>query len=520
MAPLFGFLSKKGRRNENKPLVDVSSRAAFNTASFRDTGLPLKSPYSVVTEPKKHRGPSSCPGGNYRPSKHGQTYENLSNHGKSNRTHQLTRNRRRVDEFDAALRPQSNAHQYCDSRQQSSEYESNGSPIEIFRSRGRHHNFESSEYDSDSDASLAADYYRTKYLKEIRNVKRKYKNIARESCAEAQTLKRDYEAVKFDYNRLYALFNQMAVENQELKTRISQLEASRQSSITPSDPCSLTGAREALCSMSEINVPPVVSSQLQSHYDRYNGNISESDELKDFPKTYSDFSVELPRRDDSISVINGYLNVPNIQPLRLGIEDDGYSTLNNMFEQQQNNNLDLVIPVQLSHIKNQTVRFEATEETEDSSDEFDGLESQCRTPVNELQKTNKFTIEIPSVPQLKRSWSDSALNNLSIENDQMTVPSNNKSQRPSYRRSRKYDYSSSYSSDDNTVELMERQLRRRGDLVQYRPPRANIARSTKVFYRYGPTERRTMDQFNFLNCLSTDGSALEESADASTHYSD
>ncbi|KAI6202956.1 hypothetical protein M3Y94_00501100 [Aphelenchoides besseyi] len=479
MAPLFGFLSKKGKRNDNKPLVDVSSRAAFNTASFRDSGLPLKSPYSVVTEPKKHRGPSSCPGGGYRSAKHGQTYENLYNHGKSNRTHQLTRNRKRVDEFDAPLKPQSNAQQYYDSRQQSTEYESNESPMEVYRRRGRHQNFESSEYDSDSDASLAADYYRTKYLKEIRNVKRKYKNIARESCAEAQTLKRDYEAVKFDYNRLYLLFNQMAVENQELKTRISQLEASRQSSITPSDPCSLTGAREALCSMSEINVPPVASSQLQNHFDRYNGNISENDEIKEFSNNHSDNSVELPRRDDSNSIINGHFDVSNIQPLRLGIEDDGYSTLNNMFEQQQSDNLDLVVPVQLSNIKNQTVRFEAAEGDEDSSDEFDELASQRRTPINELQQTNTFTIEIPSVPQLKRSWSDSALNNLSIENDHVTVPTNNKPQRRSSRRSRKNDYSSSYSSDDNTVELMERQLRRRGDLVQYRPPRANIARNTK-----------------------------------------
>ncbi|KAI6192630.1 hypothetical protein M3Y96_01247400 [Aphelenchoides besseyi] len=79
-----------------------------------------------------------------------------------------------------------------------------------------------------------------------------------------------------------------------------------------------------------------------------------------------------------------------------------------MLEQQQSDNLNLMIPVQFSNITNQKVRFEAAKRNENSTDEFDELESQRRTPVNELQQTNTFTIEIPSVPRLKRKYYSSS----------------------------------------------------------------------------------------------------------------
>lgn len=61
------------------------------------------------------------------------------------------------------------------------------------------------------------------------------------------------------------------------------------------------------------------------------------------------------------------------------------------------------------------------------------------------------------------------------------------------------------------MELIERQLRRRGDCVRFIPPRRTVREAT--FRRYGRRERSALAEFDYLLDLSTDASAIASSPD-------
>ncbi|VDK89642.1 unnamed protein product [Litomosoides sigmodontis] len=74
----------------------------------------------------------------------------------------------------------------------------------------------------------------------------------------------------------------------------------------------------------------------------------------------------------------------------------------------------------------------------------------------------------------------------------------------------------SFSSDEETttIELLEKQLRRRGDNVRFVPPRRAVRQAT--FRRFGRKEISALAEFDYLQNLSTDASGIATSSDYSS----
>ncbi|KAI6233021.1 hypothetical protein M3Y99_00963000 [Aphelenchoides fujianensis] len=323
MAPFLNSIFSKRNKNPQKALVNANSRVAFNT---QELPLPMKSPYSVVTEPKKHRGPASAPGGGgFRPSNRiGSTYENLAQHQNAHRPHPIARDRKEWTSSTPSFVPD------------------------------RPPTISTATTKPAGSTPLTTIY-----------------------------LVKENMMLRSQYTQLFSAY-------EDLKSRYMCLEASRQSSVTPSDPCSVTGAREALCSMSEINGPTALPTRLPPLFDA-NGNEEDTDQ--DEVKVFRD------REEERVE--------------------------------------------------------EARRETHSPLDLRAHLDR--RTP-------------------------------------------------------RKEDYSSSYSSDDETVRnIIDRQLTHKGETVLYKPPRPNFTSlSRRIYRRFGPNERKALAQFDYLQALSsTDGSGIE-----------
>lgn len=61
------------------------------------------------------------------------------------------------------------------------------------------------------------------------------------------------------------------------------------------------------------------------------------------------------------------------------------------------------------------------------------------------------------------------------------------------------DYSSSYSSDDDAIRVLAKQLRQRGQLIRFRPKRKSVLHPEKDLFNYiGPKERKALAEFKFL----------------------
>ncbi|CAD6184371.1 unnamed protein product [Caenorhabditis auriculariae] len=72
------------------------------------------------------------------------------------------------------------------------------------------------------------------------------------------------------------------------------------------------------------------------------------------------------------------------------------------------------------------------------------------------------------------------------------------------------------SSEDEVVSLIERQLRKRGDLVKFNPPRQAI--HPRHFRRFGKMERTALAEFEYLEDISTDVSGMLSSPEVNQHY--
>ncbi|KAI1731500.1 hypothetical protein Ddc_00322 [Ditylenchus destructor] len=82
---------------------------------------------------------------------------------------------------------------------------------------------------------------------------------------------------------------------------------------------------------------------------------------------------------------------------------------------------------------------------------------------------------------------------------------------------KRHDYSSSYSSDDDAIRVIAKQLRKRGEVVHFKPPqRKNLAVvncNGQLFRHFGPQERQAIAQFEYLTDHPTDVSGLLSSPD-------
>uniref|UniRef100_A0A915BPX1 Uncharacterized protein n=1 Tax=Parascaris univalens TaxID=6257 RepID=A0A915BPX1_PARUN len=125
---------------------------------------------------------------------------------------------------------------------------------------------------------------------------------------------------------------------------------------------------------------------------------------------------------------------------------------------------------------------------------------------------------------VRRSFSDSELPALIATTGDVSIPQRHSSLALSRSRlsprqllsqNVELEKGTSFSSDEDsvTLELIGKQLRRRGDLVRFIPPRRTIREAT--FKQFGRKERIALAEFDYLHDLSTDASAIASSPDCS-----
>uniref|UniRef100_A0A0K0CU92 Alpha-1,6-mannosyl-glycoprotein 6-beta-N-acetylglucosaminyltransferase n=1 Tax=Angiostrongylus cantonensis TaxID=6313 RepID=A0A0K0CU92_ANGCA len=71
------------------------------------------------------------------------------------------------------------------------------------------------------------------------------------------------------------------------------------------------------------------------------------------------------------------------------------------------------------------------------------------------------------------------------------------------------------SSDDETYRILERQLKKKGEVVRFQPPRVTV--HPRHYKRFGKMERCALAEFDYLQDISTDVSALQSSPEG--HHS-
>ncbi|VDO88179.1 unnamed protein product [Heligmosomoides polygyrus] len=71
------------------------------------------------------------------------------------------------------------------------------------------------------------------------------------------------------------------------------------------------------------------------------------------------------------------------------------------------------------------------------------------------------------------------------------------------------------SSDEETCRILERQLKKKGEVVRFQPPRVTV--QPRHYKRFGKMERCALAEFDYLQDISTDVSALQSSPEA--HHS-
>ncbi|VDN50879.1 unnamed protein product [Dracunculus medinensis] len=175
-------------------------------------------------------------------------------------------------------------------------------------------------------------------------------------------------------------------------------------------------------------------------------------------------------------------------------------------------------PDEIRNFRNKQLELELSEENESPwlwasvGKEDEIMEEHRKSPEDIKEDTRRNSRRL-----LRRSFSDSQVSKILAESEPFEILRGFSS--PSTRRFRTrgewlrggLDTSFSSEEDVSTMELIERQLRRRGDCVRFIPPRRTVREAT--FRRYGRRERSALAEFDYLLDLSTDASAIASSPD-------
>ncbi|ETN76686.1 hypothetical protein NECAME_03355, partial [Necator americanus] len=144
-------------------------------------------------------------------------------------------------------------------------------------------------------------------------------------------------------------------------------------------------------------------------------------------------------------------------------------------------------------------------------------------PLSSYAPLPDFTINNELVPQ--RSLSDTDIRSLVLqeeEKDEMRKVQQQMRKDPRSRSNsirKDYDYyvrgynekmdddGSVSSSEDETYRIIEKQLKKRGEVVRFQPPRVTV--QPRHYKRFGKMERCALAEFDYLQDISTDVSALQ-----------
>ncbi|CAJ0954897.1 unnamed protein product, partial [Mesorhabditis belari] len=414
-------------------LERIGENSLLSEPQRRHLELLPSNPYSIVTEPKKNRGPRSCPGGvqraeiDHRPLRHTQPRPDMN---QSYRASSSMSNRRGekfrygVEELFEWDDPPRDARDEKIARLQEKLSRSKIRELrlqdEVTRLADELQDAKAEEMEARDDA----EHYKHKFkkLQMQREVDRKMLHKISAELQRAQRRVLDLEADSGNDSALLSHQNNLG------KTRIE------------------SGAGEALCRLNEPlyeNEKRINNSQI-SRQPSGHTNTEDEDEVRIFRRDESSDETEKPRE---------------------------FRNSNDLKLSRQNTNVTLnELPIGCS----------SSETDLSSSDRLNG---------NDFEASFHQQLKMPtsSTPHRRR-----------LTNEPFITP---------------FEENMTASSDEERYAFLERQLRRKGEVVRYNPPRQQL--SQRHFRRkFSQPEREALLEFKYLMDMSTDVSGLISSPEA------
>uniref|UniRef100_A0A0N5AR62 S phase cyclin A-associated protein in the endoplasmic reticulum n=1 Tax=Syphacia muris TaxID=451379 RepID=A0A0N5AR62_9BILA len=412
-------------------------------------------PYSVITEPKKTKSTRSCPGGVSAPKFHlsSKDSQRVSTNARNTLNNHL---------------PNSKG---LETSTKTSEYGScEPSPTNALQDSTYFHQV---HQDSDYDNDCAV---HERYEAEIRRLKRRlkddrhhYREQVINAQNEAEHLRREAKKIGRTMALMQRTIDCERHKNQSLKRRLRDSEAiisELQEEITALKKSAAerehydcyenpgasgaVGAGEALCALT------------QSNSDLFNMDLNPQfsdapDEVRNFRITHYDSVVETPRSSS-----------PSAEPLET--KSDSFAKEVVLCNEKLLDN-DLRGSTKRSYSDSELPTLVAALKTGDESVEDSDSKPAVSSPVTQIANKNSN--------EYKTNGGNDAV----------------------------------WSSDEDSVarELIFKQLRRRGDVVRFIPPRRTVRDIN--FKHFGQRERSALAEFDYLHDLSTDASAIASSPD-------
>lgn len=516
------FKNKKGSNKENLPNMNRNTLERSSTASSdfvtsrndagvytgesrRSREIHIPNPYSVVTAPKKTKGPRSCPGApmgdrsfrsnSYRGKPLNDRYSSMNG---SKRYENV--GRRRNDIYHRETIIEYSSESANSSRESPPDVQSRK---EMSSESQRYYSNTLNDSTDDDDGAnmkilqLEAKLKRAKEL--IRCTRRDMSERIEQLQDEIERKSQDYDTLKWYYKQARkAIEDERKINARQTKKlhqaleEVSRLKAmltehSNESSflipycgaLPPM--CYDSGAGEALCSL------------VEAHSDSVNDRLCSMNE----------------NHEDNISE-------------RLSSQTEHTTTRESTAEPHLNNEHQDEMQDEVRVFRTAECDTPPPERPRATGSPIEALSSYV--PITDFTVSNDF------VPQ--RSLSDTDIRALILQEiekretrKKMSVEGEYHPRLCSIRRD--FDYyvrgynekmhedDSMSSSDDETYRILEKQLKKKGEVVRFQPPRVTV--QPKHYKRFGKMERCALAEFDYLQDISTDVSALQSSPEA--HHS-
>lgn len=476
----------------------------YTGESGRSREIHIPNPYSVVTAPKKTRGPRSCPGAPMDD----RSFRSNSYQGKPLNDRYSSMNSSMRYENILRIRNDIRRHETINEYSSESGNSSRDSPPDV-QNRKEKTTSESQRYynntlndstDDDDGANmkiiqLEAKLKRAREL--VRCTRRDMSERIEELRDEIERKRQDYDTLKWHYKQARKAFEDERKINARQTKKLHQAleEVSRLKAMLTEHSndssflipycgglppmCYGSGAGEALCSLTEAQSDSV-NDRLCSINEIHEDNISE----------------------------------------RLSSQTEHTTTRGSTAEPPLNN--------EGQEDMQDEVRVFRTAECDTPPPERPRATGSPIVALSSYVPTTDFTVSNDFVPQ--RSLSDSDIHALLLHELEKGEMRKDKilMQGESHPRSRTvrrdFDYyvrgynekmnedDSVSSSDDETYRILERQLKKKGEVVRFQPPRVTV--QPRHYKRFGKMERCALAEFDYLQDISTDVSALQSSPEA------
>ncbi|UMM14411.1 hypothetical protein L5515_002231 [Caenorhabditis briggsae] len=471
--------SKKNNNKENVPAVSFATGSLKNKKSTLNESvyagephkidLRLKSPYAVITAPKTTKGPMSCPGAplndrSFRSSTRKVKDDSVLNRRSEIDQDQAYRNMMALREYDRSMNQQDDSDEEKELlkerfMQKKGEVTMMKAKIEKMKTKWREDKIRMNETIDD----LSNENYQIR--KQNDRLRHKYSE-----------LKQNFESEK----KLKCDVLKML---EEATARIEKLEKSR-------------GVLDDSLNNSSLLIP----------------SYSGADATMEMSSEGAGEALCFPDNNNP----NGQMTSMFMMTTSIFGSSTGTTSLGNPKSLED----DLDAQDEVKIFRNSV---ESIEEDEEMTEDEEAEELELSSPF-EIETVRSSTRQIPKTP--KRSSSDSdiigakgAADTVSLAMEPIAQPPP-----PAYEQRQKYTRTSSWlrrnmvnpdddgssdSSEEERLSIIERQLKKKGGLVKYNPPRTKI--HDKHYKRFGKDERSALAEFAYLEDMSTDVSGMQTS---------